>query len=353
MNTISNTNTIFYKHLNFIIMKKQILFFVLFLLAAFANINSSYGQCTGTPLTPAPGIEYDYGVTITGTNTSPTFLWYATTDVNLLTGTKLTTADAYFTVGGGSAYNNTTGGTNNLKLTWLPKAIGTTFYLVVKYTETSAPGCTVENLKVYEIKPINTFLLAITGSNATGANVQDANCVSVITGAVVTAGTPSVQYTYGTNTIYYEITATGILGNWKPSVRIPALLGDQTWASAEWSSDNGTTWTAMTGFAVSGATQDLGLAADATVTNAVTGSSYIVRLVINNNNYETLADQVLNVKVDGFLPTAYTESDIIGGAGATACNQEAAFGKNADYTITHRPAIAPVPATGAFIPKLP
>lgn len=335
-------------------MKKQILLLVFIVLAAFANVNNSYGQCTGTPLTPAPGIVYDYGVTITGTNTSPTFLWYATTDVNLLTGTKLTTGDAYFTVDGtGSAYNNTTGGTNNLKLVWLPKAIGTTFYLAVKYTETSTPGCTVENIKVFEIKPINTFLLAITGSNATGANVQDANCVAAITGAVVTAATPTVQYTYGTNTIFYEVTATGILGAWKPSVRIPALAGDQTYASARWSSNNGGAWTAMTGFAVSGATQDLGLAADATVTDAVAGSTYLIELVINNNNYETLADQVLNVKVDGFLPTAYTESDIIGGGGGTACNQEAVFGKNADYTITRRPTVTPAVGTTPLITKAP
>ncbi len=337
-------------------MKKQIFIFVFVLLAAFANVNKSYGQCTGTPLTPAPGIVYDYGVTITGTNTSPTFLWHATTDVNLLTGTKLTTADNYFTVDGtGSAYNTTTGGTNNLKLVWLPKAIGTTFYLVVKYTETSAPGCTVENLKVYEIKPINTFLLAITGSTATGANAQVANCAPAVTGAVVTAGTPTVKYTYGTNTIYYEVTATGILGAWKPSVRIPALnvAGNQTYASARWSSDNGTTWTAMTGFAASGAQQDLGLAADATVSDAVAGSAYLIELVINNNDFETLSDQVLNVKVDGFLPTAYTESDIQGAPSAPPCAPEAAFGKNANYTITARPTVTAVPATGAFITKLP
>lgn len=338
-------------------MKKQILLLVFIVLATFANINKSYGQCTGTPLTPAPGIVYDYGVTITGTNTAPTFLWYATTDVNLLTGTKLTTADAYFTVDGtGSAYNNTTGGTNNLKLVWLPKAIGTTFYLAVKYTETSTPGCTVENIKVFEIKPINTFLLAITGSTAAGANAQVANCAPAVTGALVTAGGPSVKYTYGTNTIYYKITASGILGAWQPKVRIPALniALNQAYASAEWSSDNGTTWTAMTGFTAGGATQDLGLSTDANV-GVVTGTSYLVKLVIDNQDFETLADQVLNVKVDGFLPTAYTVSDVNGGAGPVPdpCAQAPAFDKNADYTITHRPTVTPAVGTTPLITKAP
>lgn len=342
-------------------MKKQIFILVLLLWAVFFNVNKSFGQCTATPLTPATGIIYDYGVTITGTNTSPTFLWYVTTDVNLITGTKLLVSDNYFTVdAAGSAYNNTTGGNSNLKLVWLPKAIGTTFYLVVKYTETSGASCSVENMKVFEIKPINTFLLAISGSNATGANVQDANCVSPITGALVTASPATVKYTYGTNTIYYKITASGILGAWKPSIRIPALLGDQTYATARWSSNGGTTWGAVTGFtAGSGATQDLGLAADATVTDAVNGSTYLLELVINNNNFETLADQVLNVKVDGFLPTAYSISDIIGGIGATACNQADDFSvvsgntKNANYTITHRPTVAPAVLTTPFITKAP
>jgi len=350
---INIKNSIYYKHLNSLIMKKQILFIALFLLAAFVSVNKSYGQCTPGPLSPAAGVEYDYGVTITGTNTSPTFLWYATTDVNLITGTKLLTTDNYFTVGGGSAYNNTVGGTANIKLTWLPKALSTTFYLVVKYTETSAPGCTVENMKVFEIKPINTFLLAIAGSNATGAALQDANCVAGVTAALVTAATPTVKFTYGPNTIYYKITASGILGDWRPTVRIPALAGDQTYASARWSSDNGTTWGAVTGFtAASGATQDLGLAVDATVT-LVAGSSYLVELVINNNDYETLADQVLNVKVDGFLPTAYTVSDIQGAPSATPCAPAPVFDKNADYTITHRPTITPAVVTTILIPKLP
>ena len=112
-------------------------------------------------------------------------------------------------------------------------------------------------------------------------------------------------------------------------------------------------------FPSGGATQDLGLAADANVTNAVTGSTYLLELVINNNDYETLADQVLNVKVDGFLPTAYTASDIIGGLGATACNQAddltvvGGNTKNANYTITHRPTVTATVGTTPIIPKNP
>jgi len=64
-----------------------------------------------------------------------------------------------------------------------------------------------------------------------------------------------------------------------------------------------------------------------------------------------LADQTLNVAVDGYLAVNHTVSDIIGGAGATACTEEAAFGKNADVTILHRPTVTP--GTPAFMLKTP
>lgn len=358
-NNKKNTNSINYKNFTtfkfLTIMKKQILILAFIVLATFANVSRSYAQCTPTPLTPAPGIEYDYGVTIVGTNTSPTFLWYATTDVNLLTGTKLTTADAYFTVGAASAYNNTTGGTANLKLTWTPKAIGTTFYLVVKYTESSASGCTVENMRVYEVKPINTFLLAINGTDATGAAATGVTCAAPVTGAVVTAATPTVAYTYGQNVLYYKVTASGILGDWRPSIQLPALAGlGQNYANAEWNdkADGSGAWHS---FGLTAGDLDGGdfVSTDlANVTN-VAGTSILVRIRVENVNFETLANQTITVGVDGHLPTAFTESDIIGGAGATACNPETPFGKKGSSVIEARPTVNAVPATGAFIPKLP
>lgn len=335
-------------------MKKQILLLVLFVLAAFANVNKSYAQCTPAALTPAAGVPYDYGVTITSTGTSPTYLWYATTDVNLLTGTHLTLADAYFTVGTGSAYDNTTGGTGTLNLSWTPKAIGTVFYLVVKYTETSAPGCTVENLKVYRVEPINTFVLAIAGSDLTGDVAKASTCAAPVTGAVVTAATPSVTYTYGQNSLYYKVTASGILGAWRPSIQLPNLAGlGQNYASADWTSDGGTTWHTFNLTAGDLDGGDFISTDNATVTDATAGSSIIVRVNVENVNYETLAAQPITVGVDGHLPTDYNVSDIVGGAGATACDAETAFGKKGTFTIEARPTVTAVPATGAFINQIP
>lgn len=339
--------------LNFFIMKKQILFIVVFVLAAFAGTKNSYGQCIPAPLTPAAGVEYDYGVTITSTGSGGTYLWYVTEGTDLLTGTKILVADGDFTVGAGSAYNNTTGGTNNLKLTWTPKSISRTFYLVVKYTETSTSGCVVENLKVYEVKPINTFLLAVAGSDLAGVEANATTCPANVIGAVVTAAAPTVAYTYGQNSIYYKVTASGILGDWKPSIRIPALAGlGQNYADADWTSDGGTTWHTFPGVAGNTAGGDFTSTDDANVSN-VAGTPIIVRLRINNVNYESLAAQPIEIGVDGTLPTAYTVSDIQGGLGATACDPEVAFGKKGTHTIEARPTVAPNIVTGGFITKAP
>lgn len=322
-------------------MKKQIFILVLLVLAVFANVNKSYGQCNPSSLTPAVGVDYPYGVTVTGASNSSTYSWFVTKNTNLLDGESapLAATDGFFTVESGST-------TNTLHLKWTANAIAQTFYVVVKYTASTlaSNGCTVENMKVFEVKPINTFLLAITSSTASGANGQVATCAADITGATVNASASTVQYTYGQNTIYYKVTASGILGAWKPSVRIPALMNDQTYVSAHWSSDNGANWTAISGLATDGSTQDLTLS-DATVTN-VAGTSYLIRVVINNNNYETLSDQTLTVSVDGLLPTAYTTSDIIG-SGSTPCATEAEFGKHADFTISARPTVVVGTLTGS------
>ncbi len=352
-NQIVNTKTIlnFINNLNFKIMKKQILILALFVMAMFASVTNSYGQCAGSSITPVTGVDYPYGIDVTGlVGTSPSYSWFVTMNTDLKAGelAPLTATDGYFTIESGAA-------TNTLHLKWTPKAVSGVFYVVAKYSATSSSGCQVANMKTIEVKPINMFLLAITGSTVTGGNAQVANCAADISAIAVTAATPTVQYTYGQNTIYYEVTASGILGGWKPSIRIPALASDQTYASASWSSDGGTNWTACTGLATTSATQDLGLAADATVAN-VAGSKYIIRLIINNNNFETLADQTLAVAIDGLLPDAYAVSDVYGGGPSPdPCAEATEFYKTANYTITGRPTIGVGTLTGLgdLIPKLP
>ena len=353
----------FYLQLNFTNMKKQILILVLFVLAAFAGINKSYGQCVEGPLSPAAGRTYNYGVTVTGSGTAAAHLWYVTQDLNILNPTTILTPGASaglgdFTVAaGGSTYSTTTGGQNNINIIWNPIAVSNAnpYYLVVKYTETSpAPGsCTVENMKVYRIKPINTFLLAVNASDLTGATAT-ATCAAPVSFATITPGTntATVEYRYGQNTLYFKVTASGILGAWKPTVNLPALGGlGQNYVSVDWTANGGTSWTGMTGAAGSNlAGGTFTSTADATVTDATAGTPIVVRVVIDNRNFETLVDQTINLGVDGWLPTGYTISDI---KSISDCTDEIPFGKNANFIIQKRPTVAATVPAVPLINKLP
>ena len=47
--------------------------------------------------------------------------------------------------------------------------------------------------------------------------------------------------------MYYKITASGILGAWRPSIQLPALTAaqiaaGQNYVSADWTSDGGANW---------------------------------------------------------------------------------------------------------------
>jgi len=153
-------------------MKKQHLL-LLFVLAFFAGISSGYAQCTPGPLTPASGVEYTYSVTIgvppayDGTHV-PLYDWYVTKNVNILDVPSIIANGTMFNANPPASYHNTAAGTNQILLTWTAAAIadGGPFYLVLRYREnnnTAVPTCSAENIKVWEIKPVNSFLLALEG----------------------------------------------------------------------------------------------------------------------------------------------------------------------------------------------
>ena len=341
-------------------MKKKILILVLFVLAIFASVTNSYGQ---TELAPSPGIAYDYAVTIAGTPgaTGKTYQFWITHDVNLITGVHLTTPSADFTVNAGATYDDPANTVNHINLTWTLAASASVnpFFLVVKYSET-ANSCTITNEKVWQIKPVNSFYLAIVPSDATGATVLPVNakyCVADLVGAIVSVVDPNptisrVTYTYGKNTLYYKVTAAGMLGTWRPDIQLTASgagsLG-QIYESAQWNPnlDGSGTWYSFTGAAGAtpgAATAYPGANTDvATITDAVNGTSILIRIVVDNKNYETLADQAITVGIDGLLPPfPSTTSDVVS---ATVLTPELPFGKTATNTILARPT-----ETGTTVP---
>jgi hypothetical protein len=339
-------------------MKKQH-FLLILILAFFAGISSGYAQCTGAPLTPAAGVEYTYSATIgdlpayDGTHT-PIWDWYVTKNVNILTGIIPLIPPTMFTVNGTTPYHDPSTGVNNIKITWTQAAIadGGPFYLVLRYREnnnTTSPTCSAENIRIWNIVPVNTFLLAMEGGMLSGGiYVPTANsftCAADVTGAIVTPGPPpTALLTYGNNTLNFVATASGILGDWRPDISVPILQNSQVYVSAQWSANmNGSGPWVDFPIAGTGAAQQLQSPSNATVTD-VNGTPILIRIVINNGNWRTLADQPITVGLDGYLPTAYSVSDIQG-SGATPCDPEPAFGRTGIYTIKARPTVTGNPVT--------
>lgn len=353
-------------------MKKQLL--IVLLLALFAGISTVNAQCVSDGFHPAAGVPYTYDVTIAGPGYSGAgaYDWYVTQDVNILNAANIIPeTNIFFTVdeatAGYSDYHDAAGATTNqINITWTPAAVSsaTPFYLVLRYSEensTSNPACSAENIRVWQIDPINTFLLAIEGATTTGDPFADAEqCAAPVTGAVITPNpdpaAASVAITYGENTLFYRVTGSGILGEWRPSIRIPALAGlGQNYIAVEWNQDitGAGAWHTFNVPIGNTAGGDFVSTDNAEVLDAVAGTPILIRVRIDNVNFETLADQPILVGIDGYLPTDYLESDIIGGTGTNACDQEVEFGKQATYTILARPTITPGATMPAFIQKLP
>jgi hypothetical protein len=175
-------------------MKKQLFIFVL--LAFFAGIiNVSAQNCSPGALNPVAGQSYDYSVVISGTGyngTTGSYTWYVTTNVDLMNaaGVVLNNGLTFATV---TDYNTPTVNLNPLSLTWTAAATtsGQTYYLVVKFAQqATGNSCTAMNMKVWEIKPINKFLLAI-NSFAGALGQSGIYCFADVNGATVTPGSTS------------------------------------------------------------------------------------------------------------------------------------------------------------------
>ena len=336
-------------------MKKQILILVLTVLGLFANLASALAQnCTDGPLAPVAGHAYSYSATIAGAgyDGTGTYTWYVTSKPDLFDATgKIANNAGEIIATGGGAYNSGISGAaaKDLTIKWTSQAIlnGLTspYYLVVQYSQNNGT-CTAMNLKVWQIQPINKFLLAI--NTFSGTIGQDGvYCAADVTSAIVTPGTtPTVAYIYGVNTLYAEITASNYDGDWTPAFNIQNLNGAQTIASVSWATDQA--------FTTPHTTNVVGNVATSTdkTTAAYDGSNKIyVKMVINNNSFENLAGQTnLTIGVDGTITAgSSTLNDVVS---ATDCSDEAAFGKTVVETIKNRPTISDT-ATPSFITKNP
>ncbi|WP_347839518.1 hypothetical protein [uncultured Draconibacterium sp.] len=351
-------------------MKKQILFLAIFTLAfIFAGTTKSYGQllpsefgtapipltsCIGTAQEPKAGIPYTYLLDETGTNATATdFQFWATKDQNFISGNPTVTNEVDSlrrTVAGellDYSANYLGGGTTpSVDITWSAEILANTVYqsdvageptFVVGW---ATDGCT-DNIKVWEIDPTPSFTVDITVINDDDmlplpyGDATAEQCVDVVRAAIYNPSTDGVDYHYGYDTLYYEVVAANFVTSWVPTFFLTGLDGGGIqeasigWASSMANAQAGTFIESgdISGGSLTGSTA---ITADPGVLDNSVGLSVYVQVIINNNNYETLAASTIGLSVAGEDAEGFDIDD------DATCTQPANAADAADDDVTTR-----------------
>ncbi len=346
-------------------MKKQI--FIL-LLAIFASV-TAFGQmkagsvpqplsgCTTDATHPLAGVPYNYAVTVAPTGGN--FQWWATKDYNFITSTagvpSNNMATTKLTVGADllAADSNygTTGSLDNVNITWSSATLagttpGSPTFVAVQYDGVS-PAC-ANNLKVYQITPVNGFTVDIKNMDQTKAplaySAAYSFCASNIASAVYDPGTKAIVTNYGSNDLYFEVVAANFTGGYTPSFQVSGLAGGQTVTSLNLYTDAAMATTAIATTLAAGAySTSAPVTVDPSVTNTTTGVSLYVKLTIANGTHENLTGDPITLAVNGTNTAG--QKDVVN----SDCSTQTDFEDTATQTITARPTVTSVPATGVFV----
>ena len=337
-------NSNFLSQLNFLIMKKQFLFLMMFILVSVVSITNSFGQLTAPAtcpvprtidvtclpndaLHPMPGTAYNYVVDIPTPAGTKAYTWFVTQEPKFIDAGVLTTTREL--VGGlhiaasGTGYNDAATGSATLSLTWksfVPAPALPVFVVIYATNADPAPGgCTIDNMKVFKIEPINAFTLDIANVGPAGGapaayETSIDRCIHNVVSATYDATAPEgVLYDFGIDYLYFVVTAANFSTSWLPSLQVTAIDPKETVTAVEWfrTTDNA--------FATPEA---MPLAAGAyTATNPVTvldpsgtvgvgGECIVIRVTIDHTNgtnqYQGLTDETVTVAVDGKTQLALT-----------------------------------------------
>lgn len=355
-------------------MKKQILLLILAFVAGISvTLAQPYAQpgsapqtvaCATDALHPSAGVPYTY--TLDATPGGGTWLWYATKNTTFLSAGAFPT-DSLKSIGAGAMLLNasgnygTPGTSNSVTITWSDAILNNTVYqtnptFVVGYYEAGGTNC-ADNIKIYQLDPKLSFVVDIKNINpATNAildyGVTTTQCVDNVQGASYVNN--AILYDYGTNYLYYEFIAANFSGHWVPTFALTGLDAAQvvtyeyTIAAPSTWSTTAPTWTPL----VSGTTQ---IQADPNVSTAA-GVSIYVRVTVENRTFETLAQQILAMALDGQNSLAQWD---VRNDDCTLPNPNAADGHDtATQTIDPRPTVqegttSPVLPNERLVPKNP
>lgn len=247
----NNQYSNFNNNLIFKIMKKQILLLVL---AFFAAV-TAFGQmikgsdpqlinCTPGPLTPSAGFPYDYSALVVPADGN--FTWWATKDIDFIKN-GVNNLDKKLAVGPTKDLINTSpnygiaGGATNasaVNITWSGQILANTTDIsptfVIVQNDATGTNC-ANNLKVYQIKPLNAFIVDIKNMDQAKAPLAYATpysfCVSNVASAKFGGGV--IVADYGTNVMYFEVVAANFTGSFTPSFKVSGLQTGQSVTSLE------------------------------------------------------------------------------------------------------------------------
>jgi hypothetical protein len=340
-------------------MKKQIIFLAIVLLTI--SLGSAFGQathtsapkdlvtCTNDALHPFAGKPYDYSVTTTPS--TGTYTWWATTVPSFITAGVLQNTVANVKVSPDvvattpADYNSATSTASTIQLTWgtavLAAAMAPTStptFVAVYYTGTTC----ADNLKVYQVEPINAFTVDITNvKNDTKASLaygaEETQCYAKVQSAIWSPATGKMVYDYGVNTLYFEVVAANFTGTWTPTFTLTGLDATQS-ATIVW--DYSTSFTAPV-------TVTTGVASTTAVTTSETntsnGVSIFVKVTISNQTFEGLTDKVISLGVTG--TNSAGQRDVL----ATDCATSATLASNTTtQTLNLRPTVTNNTVVGTF-----
>ena len=359
-------------------MKKQILFLMM---ALFASVTVAWGQnaqhvsnpdatsCVSDALHPVAGKPYAYQADVNPIG--GTFTWWATKDPTFINGagiatslaTRLTTTTQLLSTSGNYAAATVGAPGSIVTITWSDAVLSTTRYratpsatptiaspsptfIAVHYTGAPVVGACADNIKVFELDPINQFTVDVKNLNAAWASQAYAatvsSCSADVASATYTAG--NMVFNYGVNYLYYEVVAANFSAEWKPTFAVTAKGATQS-VTIEWTDQNLTT-TPPTG---STTWYSATTSVTTTAVDTSNGVSIFVRLTVQNNNYEnnaTLHASGTNITlaVDGQNSVGIW--DVVNSL--TACTQTINADQNdlATHVLLPRPAIPfPAPTT--------
>ncbi|MGQ8338925.1 hypothetical protein ACUNWD_20370 [Sunxiuqinia sp. A32] len=338
-------------------MKKQIFILTFLVLALIAGTSNLFGQtavhnsnpeaavsCTNDALHPIAGTPYEYSVTTDPTG--GTYTWWATTNTSFISGGVLnnsgagTLASPDVTATTAANYNQGTAA-STIELSWgtdvLAAAAATPTFVAVYY-EAPAGSCS-DNLKVYQIEPINAFTVDILSldpttlaADASGYSYAAAQCFDNVQSASWSGD--AMTYDYGTNTLYFEIVAANFTEEWTPTFTLTGLQGAQT-ATIEWDYDTSFgSAVAVTSGTASGTT------AKTSATDTSTGVSIYAKVTITNSTFEGIDDTPITLAVNG--------TNTAGQPDVVAADCTSPDTNEATQTLTERPEVIDNTDVGDF-----